>query len=228
MRDRLGDSSKRRPAGARGDADRASAAALAKHDERVGMADLRRERRAQRPGREDEAVADPALRVDDDEGEILPERRILEAVVHDHDIGAELGEELRTGRAVDGDHGRRELRQEQRFVAHLLGGVNSDGNAKRPALPAAVAAREEARIELQLAANARHFERGRRLSRSADDEVADADNRHVERRARARHQMPADLAVDVAERRQREAGDAVAMPPEFRRARELHREDQVR
>ena len=71
------------------------AAAVADHDQRLRAIELRAERRAQRPGRDHAAVADAAPRIDHEDGEILGQRRVLEAVVHDDDARAGRDRRLR-------------------------------------------------------------------------------------------------------------------------------------
>ena len=73
---------------ARGRDDVAGARHLADHQQRVGARELRVERRPQRPGGKHPAVADAAPAVDHRDREILGQRRILQAVVHDDDAGA--------------------------------------------------------------------------------------------------------------------------------------------
>ena len=81
-------------------------------DERLGAIELNAERRAQRPGGNDPAIADAAAAVDDENREVLDQRRILKAVVHHDDAGAGKLREFRAGGAVAGDDGRREPRQQ--------------------------------------------------------------------------------------------------------------------
>src|SRR5258707_372351 len=70
------------------DAGLGGGAPIAHDQERLGGGDLGQERRPQRPGRKYLAVAEAASAVDHDHGEILGERRVLETVVQDDDVGA--------------------------------------------------------------------------------------------------------------------------------------------
>ena len=81
--------------------------------------DLDFERCPQRAGRNDAAVADAAAAVDQKDGKILYQRRILEAVVHDDDAGAGGSRHAGAGDAVAGDDGGRKARQHQRLVADI-------------------------------------------------------------------------------------------------------------
>ena len=75
----------------------------AEHDQRPHERQLSRNRRAQRTGRNAEAVAEAGLAVDDGEGEVLDERRILQAVVENERVRAGFD---RASRASDADPSR--------------------------------------------------------------------------------------------------------------------------
>ena len=88
-------------AGARGEAEHTVAALPVADDEHgVGARQLRGERRAQRAGRQHAAIADAHSAIDDDQAQILGERGILEAVIHDDAVGA--GGPRAAGRPSDG------------------------------------------------------------------------------------------------------------------------------
>src|ERR1700735_1326884 len=70
------------------------------YDERLRAVELHLQRRTQRAGRNDTAIADAAAAINHHDGEIFDERRILHAVVHDGDARAGILRELRAGRAV--------------------------------------------------------------------------------------------------------------------------------
>ena len=112
---------KNRQAGRGGDI--ARALAVADHQQRVGARELRIERRPQGSGRKHARIAEAAPSVDDRQGEILGERCILQAVVHDDDAGAGRARGLRASDAVARDDGRRHARQQQRLVADLRGAI---------------------------------------------------------------------------------------------------------
>ena len=72
---------------------------------------------AQRPGRQHAAVAEPGAAVDHQERGGFRQRRILQPIVHQQDLGTGLDRGPRAGGAVGTGPGRRYLRQQQRFVA---------------------------------------------------------------------------------------------------------------
>ena len=88
-------------------------------DQRLGAVKLQAERRPQRAGRNNVAVADAAAAIDDNDAEVLGERGVLQAVVHHHDAGAGELREFRAGDAVARDDGGREPGQQQRLVADV-------------------------------------------------------------------------------------------------------------
>ncbi len=115
----------------------------------VGARPLRGKRRAQRSGREAQAVADARLAVDDGDRQILGERRVLQAVVHDDDARAARDGEPRAGRA--GRARRRSGRRARAGAARrrrrraVAGRVDQN----RPGEAAAIAAGEEERALAQ-------------------------------------------------------------------------------
>ena len=164
--------------------------ALADHDQRLRAIELRAERRAQRPGRNDPAVADAAPGIDHQHGKILGQRRVLEAVVHDDDAGAGRDRRLRALHAVARNDGRRGARQQQRLVADVGGAMLRRIDPHRAGEPPAIAAGEEHRPSRRRPASiARHRQRGRRLAGAADGRIADADDRHA---GASRRCAPAD------------------------------------
>ena len=175
--------------------DRRAGVAVADEDERVGERPLRRKRRPQRSARQAEPVADPRLAVDDGERQILAQRRVLQAVVHDDDAGAARSAEARAGGPVARDHGRRHPGEEQRLVADIGRAVPGRVDQNRAGEPAAIAAAEEGGRGAELLQHAREGERGRRLAGAAGREVADADHRHRRPFARAPHPPRRDPAV---------------------------------
>ena len=80
-------------------------------------------RLAQRSARQQAAVAEAALAVDDHDLAIAHQRQVLKSVVADHDVGAIVDRGLRRGDAVAADEHRRlrAARQQQRLVAHFGG-----------------------------------------------------------------------------------------------------------
>ena len=113
--------------------------------ERLRARDLDLERRPQRACRNDAAVADAAAAVDQKDGEVLDQRRILESVVHDDDAGAGGARQAGAGDAVAGDDGRRKPRQHQRLVADVGRVMKRRIDAHRSGESAAIAAAEKKR-----------------------------------------------------------------------------------
>ena len=159
------------------------AVALADDQQRVGALKLRVERRAQRPGREHAAIADAAAAVDHGHGEILGERAVLQAVVHDDDAGALRLRQRGAGDAVARDDGRRRAREQQRLVADLGRAVRVRLDPFRSGDAAAIAAGEEEHVLAGRGQHLRDGDGGRRLAGAAEGEIADADDRHAGARA---------------------------------------------
>ena len=99
--------------------ERRRVAAGADDDQSIGAGDLGIERRAQGARRHHQPIADAKPCIDHDQRQVLGETRILEAVIHDD--GGRIGvlDRLGARRTVCRDHGRRDLREQQRLVSHL-------------------------------------------------------------------------------------------------------------
>ena len=87
----------------------------------------------------------PRLRIDDEDGKILGQRRILESVVHDDDAGAGRHRRLRALHAVARDDGGRGARQQQRLVADIGCAMLHRIDPHRTGKPPAIAAAQERR-----------------------------------------------------------------------------------
>ena len=94
---------------------------------------LRLERRAQGPGGKDATVADAARAVHHQNGQVLGERWVLKAVVHDHDAGAACTREIRAQDAVARHDRRRKACQQQRLVADLAAVCRAGSTRTGPA-----------------------------------------------------------------------------------------------
>ena len=105
--------------------DRGGAGRRPDDDERLRLRDLRFQRRSQRTRRNDAAVADAAAAIDEQDREILGERRVLKPVVHDDDVRAGEPRGFCARHAVARDDGRRKARQEQRLVTDGGGRMDS-------------------------------------------------------------------------------------------------------
>ena len=161
------------------------------HQHGVGMIELGFERRPQRTGREHPAIADAAAAVEHRDDEVLGERRVLPAVVHDDGVGS--GPRRRRGarRAIMGDDGGGDAGEQQRFVADRVGGLPVDPH--RTGKLSAIAAREKERAVARRDENMGGGDGGRRLAAAADGEIADAQDRHA--------RPPAPAAPSAAPRR---------------------------
>jgi hypothetical protein len=76
---------------------------------------------AQGPERKNLARADPGSAVDDDEAEVLPDRWILEAVIHDNHICGRRFEETGSSRPVPAYGYRRRCREKEGLIAYAAG-----------------------------------------------------------------------------------------------------------
>src|SRR5262249_36852020 len=119
--------------GGRGVADRTD------QDDRVGVLKLSVEWRTQRTGRNHLPIANPAAAVDDEHGEVLGERGILEAVVHYDDAPSGSNRGLRSCGAVMRDDRGRLAREQQRLVANVGGAIALRVDKLRAALTATIA-----------------------------------------------------------------------------------------
>ena len=159
---------------------------LAHDQQRIGAIELRVERRAQGAGRKDATIADAAAAVDDRDGQVLHQRRILQAVIHDDDAGALRFRQRRAGDAVARNDRGRHARQQQRLVADLRGVIGMGVHKLRAGGAAAIAAAE---TKHPLAAFDEHFgerhDQGR-LAGAAEGEISHAQHGHARARAGTR------------------------------------------
>ena len=176
------------------------------------MIELGFERRPQRASREHPAIADAAAAVEHRDDEVLGERRVLPAVVHDDGVGSGLRRRRGARRAIMGDDGGGDAGEQQRLVADIGGGLRVDPH--RPGEPSAIAAREKERAVACPDENMRDSDGGRRLAAAADGEVADAQDRHGGPMPRLRHPPCRDQAIGGAGRGEEPRGGTVASPPE--------------
>src|SRR5262245_7423404 len=117
-------------------------------DDAIGELELHRQCRPQWPGRHDAAIADAAAPVNNGDAEILGQRRILQAVVHDDDggrIGSAL-DGLRTEAAVAGDQRWHQTREQQRLITDLAGAIDPRIDPVGTRQATAVAARQRNRL----------------------------------------------------------------------------------
>jgi hypothetical protein len=96
---------------------------FAHNEQRISGVKLRGHGRSQRSGGKHRRIADTATRVDHRERKIFPQRRVLQAVVHDDQPGTLLARKGSAGNAVPRYDGRRGMRDHKRFVANLRGAV---------------------------------------------------------------------------------------------------------
>ena len=117
------------------------AAVRSKYNDGVRHAGLEAERGAKGPQRKNAPRSNSRAGVDDDEAEILLERGILEAVIHDDGIEPQRFEEAGAKRPVAADNRGGGLCQKQRFIARARGIVQDGINEMRAAFIPAKAAR---------------------------------------------------------------------------------------
>ena len=140
----------------------------ADHQNGVGAPNLRRQRSAQRTGRENPAVAEAAFAVDHQQRKILAQRRILKSVVHHDDAGA-----LRGGQCAPAT----------RLRATIVGATCASSSASSPTSVAPCAGLYHARVRRacrhsrasertgvspRASSKLRERDRGRRLAGAAD------------------------------------------------------------
>ena len=161
----------------------------------------------------------PRASVDDQHGEILGERRILEAVVHDDDARARCASQPRARDAVARDDGRRDAREQQRLVADIGRRMCAAGRP-RPARQAVRHSRASGRTAARrraISSRAIAIAVGV-LPAPPTVEIADADDRHAGARARLRAcAAPRPRHRRGERRQQRAASGPVSPPPEGRR-----------
>ena len=117
-RARAGDRVVNRKGCARGEADdRIGGVSFPHPDDGIGMAQLIDQRRPDRTAGNDVAIAQPALRIHDQEPVVVVDAGALETVVHDQEVAPFRDQQPGAGRPV-GRHGGGRLRGEQkRLVA---------------------------------------------------------------------------------------------------------------
>ena len=91
-------------------------------------------------GRHHPPVAKAVFGIDDQQRQILVDRRVLKTIVEHYCGGAGSGGGADTGSAVPGYPARRDFRQQQSLVADrgsiVLDRIDPDGAGKAPAIPA--------------------------------------------------------------------------------------------
>ena len=186
--------------------------ALADQHEAGDVRPLPGEGCSQRPGGEGHAVADTGAAIDHRERERLGEARILQAVIHDDDVGASFGTETGAGRAVAGDDRGSGPGQQQRLVADLRRTMPRGIDDQRPGEAPAIAAAEEGGGSADLAQGSGECQGRRRLAGPAEGEVADAQDRAGRGRAGAVHPVGGQPAVEPAGGRE-QTGEGVGRRP---------------
>ncbi len=178
----------REPRGESGPGQRfAQSPALADHDNEVGRRQLRRQRRAQRPGGRAKAIASAVIRVDDENGEVRVEAPAMQPVVQNQHAGAERLREARRRRAVGADDGWRHARQQQGFVsdiARVVAGRIDDERGGAP-VPAAMAARQKKGALAPFQQHRAERQRRRGLAVSTQRHPANRDGRNIRARGGA-------------------------------------------
>ncbi len=175
---------------------------LAHHHQRIGLADLGGKRRAQGPGRQAQAVAGADLRIHQSQRQILGQRRVLEAIVHQNEACLQRGSEGCAFRPVGGNDRGSGGRQQKRLVAYIGAAVFLRVHQHRALQPPAIAAQQEDRLVSLGLEQGAEFQGKGRLARPAHDKVADTDDRQAGMgRWRLVHAPARDRAINEGERR---------------------------
>lgn len=95
--------------------------ASTRHQQRIGLLELCGQRRAQRSGGKYAPITDAAPSVDYGKREILHQRRILQSIIHDDEVGTLRVRKRCTGDAIPCDDGRHYTRDQKRLVANFGG-----------------------------------------------------------------------------------------------------------
>ncbi len=162
------------------------------------------QRRAQRAGGEDAAVAEAAVAVDHDQADVLGNRRVLETIIHqDHGRALRLRQRDAVG-AITRDHDRHRAGQHQRLVADIIGAVPRGIDPDRAAQPSAITAAEHDRRLAEIAQQLGQRQHRRRLAGAADVIIADADHGNAGLKSLALHALRGDQAIERAERHQQQ------------------------
>ena len=168
-------------------------------------------------------MPNPKLAIDDAEGEILGERRVLQPVVEDEDLGAGMDGHPRALNPIRADESRRDRSQQKGFVANRPGVVTAwiDENRQVPPL-AAIAARQKSDPPPLGEQHARKRESRGRLSGASRNEIADADNRNAGIDPVGRHSLRGGASINPANRL--EGPRQKCRPARGPEARRLHAE----
>ena len=100
----------------------------------------RRDGFAQRPGRDHAAIADAVAAIDHHQRDIVRERRILEPVIEQQQIGAGSDRRTRRRNAIRADPARRCGSEQQRLIADLARAVARRIDLQRAGEAAAITA----------------------------------------------------------------------------------------
>ena len=190
---------------------------VANQNDGIGAGQALRHRLAQRARRNLIAVAETGFRIHHDQRQVLGDRKILMAVIHDDDGGAFFFRQPRPGGTVARHDGGGGARQQQGFIAHHRGAVAARSQS-RAAFAATITAGEEIGF---VTACAQHLGKGDgdgSLAAAAGGEIADTDHgqSRVEAFGDARLERNSG-AIQPAQRRQQRRRRAPSLP-EIRRA----------
>src|SRR5579871_1620639 len=115
-----------------------------------------------------------------------------------------------------GDDRRRDARQEKCLVADVAGMMTLEIDMQRPALRAAITAREQEWALAELHQQLCNRDGGGRFAAAAQREIADTNDGSRRMRALAGHPRAGDRAVEGTEWSKQCAGQAGLAPPEAR------------
>jgi len=155
-----------------------------------------------RAGRQHLPVAEAAIAVDHNQGDVLGNRRILKAVIHQDHAGALRPCQGDARDAVPCDHHRLGPRQHQRLVADVNRRVPRRIDLDRTAQATAIATAQHDRSLAEVAQQVCQRQHRRSLAGTADMIVADADHGDPGVKPLALQTLARDQTIERAERRQ--------------------------
>ncbi len=180
------------------------------------MRKLQVERRPQGTCRKHTSVADAALGVDHGQREILFQRRVLQAVIHDDD-GCALRPGQGGARHAVARHDRgRHPRQQQCLVTDLGRMIIVRIDQFRSGDAAPIAAAETEWLLTRLSQRLRQSYHCRRLAGPAQCEIADTEHRQFRARALTRHASRGDRAIAGSHGGEQGDPEPGFLPPEAR------------
>lgn len=148
------------------------------HDDGVDESKLKIDRRTQRPGRNNLTVAEASTPVDYGDRQVLRQRPVLQAIVHDDgaDLASAQFDRTRSRRAIVADHCRSDAGEQQRLIPEAPCGAWGILHPGGTRFASAVATRQKYGVQTALEQQTPDSDRQRRLAGAPGREVADADH----------------------------------------------------